>query len=814
MSTYSGTIYEMGQQIPGVVSTIYTPHIWYDQSKNYKNGTNIFEDLFVAEGLTLGEEEDKIWNYDELLMEILQYLNLHIIQVGYDYYIFDWNTPRNEMNIEWLDIFTGDTKIDTFRNINITANMYGSDDTQITIDDVYNQIQVKDDIEKLETVIESPFNEDGLTALNTKQQYMTEYGTTGSDGKSFAHYAWLLRTDDASNISQDSQINSSWYDPELCWTRKWYMQVYKNKNWSFYKNNVDNYSVIPTDLDGKYYNCWMLTKRLFDEPFSSGIVGFGSGSKITNKNSANIENIEIKDKYICIAINGNGYDGVEGAYPVPSGTVIFPNDNDIENCGLKIDYNYPTDATYSPADPNVTNYLVFSGDILMTVPKQVMGIRGFRPHIYNDEFVYFSAYQDYYNRETLDANENRGLYVDYNVFYRSKNNFITAKSYIQYRPNQIVSGYDYRGCLSPVDGTDDKGAYYNQLFYKNRDGAELDNRDAGNIYVSPPIVYDGLDKRFNYSIDKKSVFDTDVIQYVDVLACQLRIGNKYCCEDHDSTGRKTFTWKTTDELEQERLYEVNPGGDIMYKAYIYLAINIDDGQYLIGESHPIYNNIDATMNVDKLTGMAIPMKNTDNLSGDLHFSIIGPVNNTWDGGIYRHKTWFRHSSITESQRNILPHVGQIWIKKFDVKLASDNGKEVINDENDIIYCSDEQRKFINKKDDIDFKFTTALTAAEASAMHVEYAINRSDVSDSDGIQILDINNTVTGETDKPEKHYVDAYYTEYCDPKIKVDTTLHNSNKINIFNKYAINYLNRTFYIQKTEYDVIKDKKKITFKEK
>ena len=98
-------------------------------------------------------------------------------------------------------------------------------------------------------------------------------------------------------------------------------------------------------------------------------------------------------------------------------------------------------------------------------------------------------------------------------------------------------------------------------------------------------------------------------------------------------------------------------------------------------------------------------------------------------------------------------------------------------------------------------------------MQVEITANKSDVIGPDNIPILYITNTVTDETDKPEKHYVDAYYNEYKDTHIMVDTTLHNSNRIKYFNKYRIGYLNKSFFIQTQEYNVKTDKKLLTLKE-
>ena len=309
----------------------------------------------------------------------------------------------------------------------------------------------------------------------------------------------------------------------------------------------------------------------------------------------------------------------------------------------------------------------------------------------------------------------------------------------------------------------------------------------------------------------------DVIPYVDILACTLQIGDKYCVETVQN-GKKHFEWYSEQELKNMNMYTALGDGNVIYNAFIYLAVNIDDGQYLIGESHDIYNNVSTNMNLDK-SGMAIPLPANEHLHGELRFAILGPVNNTWDAGVRRHPTWFRHTTYTPNVISILPHVDKIYIEKFDVALVSDNGKKVSNEENDIIYMSDEIRKYTKRKDDINFKFNTALTANEAAAMGVKPILAKSTVLNmTTGDAILNIVNNATSETDKPERFYVDAYWREYNDPRMVVNTALKDTNSfeyldVTQFNKLQLSFIDgKTFFVTKTERDLKNEKINITLK--
>ena len=74
---------------------------------------------------------------EDILKEILQYLNLHIMQIGCDYYIFDWDNLKKK-NTKWYDILSNEEKTETPISQSLTEEMYASDDGNISIADVYN----------------------------------------------------------------------------------------------------------------------------------------------------------------------------------------------------------------------------------------------------------------------------------------------------------------------------------------------------------------------------------------------------------------------------------------------------------------------------------------------------------------------------------------------------------------------------------------------------------------------------------------------------------------------------------------------------
>ena len=73
--------------------------IMYDGSKALSDGKgdeiyNIFQNISINELLFFGDEEDDMWTQEDVLGEILKYLNLHIVQEGTAFYIFSWESIR------------------------------------------------------------------------------------------------------------------------------------------------------------------------------------------------------------------------------------------------------------------------------------------------------------------------------------------------------------------------------------------------------------------------------------------------------------------------------------------------------------------------------------------------------------------------------------------------------------------------------------------------------------------------------------------------------------------------------------------------
>ena len=140
--------------------------IFYDLSKGVSKGKEktIFSDCSMSELYMLGDEADDIWTNEDVISQMMQYFNLHIIQDGFDYYIYDWNTIKDKRT-GWYNL-TEDTAVTiTPTLLEMTADLHSSDDTNLSVADVYNQVSIKCSLEDQDSVIESPMDSENLSSL-------------------------------------------------------------------------------------------------------------------------------------------------------------------------------------------------------------------------------------------------------------------------------------------------------------------------------------------------------------------------------------------------------------------------------------------------------------------------------------------------------------------------------------------------------------------------------------------------------------------------------------------------------------------------
>lgn len=743
---------------------------WYDGSKEVDaqtaNRYQVFRQLSISDLLFMGDDESDVWQQDEVLEELLKYLNLHIVQDGFNFYIFSWESVKATPDkIIWHDIVANSTKTTAQQAVTIALANVADCDTTISIGDVYNQLLLTAKVEDIESVIESPLDDDLLVSpYANKQKYLTEYSSDG-EGKT-AYYAMKAMVNGESTNYGGGAITH------------WYVQVMRNKLWTFpMKGNTGVDLVDYFGSEGT--NQHALPDWLGQAP-GAAIMALGS-VKINTANDDNSPTSKVNmTNYLVVSVNGNGIDNDENK--------TYPSVADIQkNIPYAVYTGNKAGGVFSPSDDKTTNYIVLSGKVIL---NPIMAVTG---------------------------------------------NFSAMRKKMGDRPPYQGSGggggttpppmYFWHQTVPSRNNGD--GRYYTRQYWQaetpDKEVSWHEGADSG-FY---PYTGEGLQEyEFKYSEVGDS---SDKISKVAVLACMLVIGDKCVVEktpdndqgDTDENGKpipytntpedayKNFVWKKFKERSECQ------SDDEYYQQCFTIGFDPKIGDKLIGQEYDLQKTFSYKLGIDA-EGIAIPITKGDKISGKVRFMILGPVNATWDVITRRHPTFFRHTKWGSSSVPLLAHVSSILIKAFEVKVYSDNGLiSNGNDDNDIIYMSDTKETFVNKKDDLEFKINSALTAAECAQLGVSNTVKLStplNISTGDGVlEVYDRNGNVKA---KPEQIYVDSYYTEYHKPRIVMAQKLRDiDNVVSLFNHYRHEALNKEFFVQGIGRNLIEGRADLTLKE-
>ncbi len=731
-------------------------HLYYDCSKAVSDSSahqySVMKDISISELLFLEDSEDDVWTKEDVLTEIMRYLNLHIVQMGLDFYLFDWKTVRNGDKVSWVNILdTGQGVNTTPRAVEIETAIVADCDTQINVDEVYNQLLLTDSIKEMENVVESPLDDDALSyAFDGMQKYMTEYTAKGEGTTAYSAFHNLVKgqtTDyDGASITD------------------WFIQLRRCDGWKFYLPGLSGKIDVETYFTGK--NQQTLPDALGQVTGGAVVMSVGKVQKDNGGNdNSPVSKVSMTD-YLVITVNGNGDDTENGCYP---------NSDVIKNAIPCAEYNgNAAGGVFSPSDKETTNYIVISGSMVM------------------------------------------------NPLMPMTDNYTKLKNTSESDWFGFLGTGTYWHQTVPMKGVDD-GRYYTRKHWKAESWRdEPSYNESPDNFNNPcfiPYTEEGEQK---YSYDYSAVGDsTDKCSKVAVIACMLIIGDKcvvekqpgeYLDTDTPGTGNgqlSDYVWrkyKTREECASDDEY---------YQQSFTVGFDPKIGDKIIGTEYDVQNNLTYTDGVGE-EGTAIPIRKSDKVSGVVRFLILGPVNSLWNNITRRHPSFWRHTQWGAESIPLLSHTSCIIIKELEIKVYSDNGKMGSgSDGKDIIYMSDTKETFVNRKDDLEFKITTALTSAECKALDVKNSVNIStplDTSTDDAL--LSIYDRINGNTAKPEQHYVDAYWQEYHSPRVIMEQNLMDTGEnVSPWNLYHEKSMDKTFFAQGISRDLSEGTAEMTLKE-
>ena len=216
------------------------------------------------------------------------------------------------------------------QSVTITKQHYASNDTNVSVDETYNQLILTCDLEELETIVDSPTDEEQMySPYRNRQHYCTEYVAWGEGSSAINGWGDMITT------------GTTQYDGALITDH--YVQLYKSNVWNF---NGDQY--IRSDHTGQL-DFFKTAKQ------QSCLAFLMEAGKTTGKKGTD-NSIDSKidmSRYLCITVNGNGKNENGQEYPT---SAVIENASPIATYIGNINGGF-----FSPTDDATTNYLVISG---------------------------------------------------------------------------------------------------------------------------------------------------------------------------------------------------------------------------------------------------------------------------------------------------------------------------------------------------------------------------------------------------------------------------------------------------------------------
>lgn len=730
-------------------------NVFFDGSKTV-GGLSAFAVCGISTNVFLGESEDKVMSFADILTSVLRYLNLHIMQIGSDFYIFDWQKIANNV-VTWQTLFGNGTPAVLTGNKTIDKDCYSDDSTALSMDDVYNQIEVKCNCAEVVDVVNSVLDTGDITNIygdaGKGQLCVTECWYDG--GPNYKEAGAFFR--DSQMFTDENSISVSADDATAWHAKDWFMKWQTNSRWTLRYNNSVIDSMVSYESDTPTFQ-QNLMGLLYDNKFMPALIKLGCAPEINNNNQSRRGSPSMSNYLVISGCagwgTGDNYVSVKYADKAALDAAI---DNAIATAASTngmVSFESGSALNASPVDDDYLNFIIINGKLSLE-PHHCKTGGNFNNHIV---------------RSGAGAS------------------WALVKNRLQNYDLKWFGGHNY---YSYVNGT---LSHYQQVPWTGR-YASSSNSVANSTtlnYLSPPVGGNvALDtyyyqKRWTYNQSKTDDGWTteDTINKVALLECELKIGDKYCVEDFenlDEEGCPTFHWWTATECEQNGYSN---------KSFT-IGINPAIGDYLFGKEYSLTNTADGRrLNYE---GLAIPISKADNLVGQVSFKIKSVLPCEWNGTFHISKSTTQSYTHYEGTQNLWAACSALWIKDFSLKFESNSASDGTDGSKDLVYMSDVSQTFTKKKDDIEFNLNTQLTTTEAAELGMSSSVSYSNVinltTNSGLISIAAPNGT-----GRAERLFVDQYYNYYKEPKVIVNTQIHDTG-ISLLNTFQFPGFGKTLLI-------------------
>ena len=764
---------------------------YIDQRYNMLSSTWINPQIFI------GDSEDDWMTCKDVLNEIGKIYGFYFYQDG------------DSIHVENILLYDLDNPV------TIQKEDYIDNDTNISVDPAYNSIKYSVDLSNIDENFIDPFKDEYIKNTSWRgERILSEISYKYNDKyENMVNFKYLV---DRAQLMTNPANNNDWSNyigtPDSnAFVYDHYGQILENTLFDFGEHSylTDGHGNSTDQGQNGNYHVRDTLAWLYQHPGKGAFVSFGSTDNLLEQKNKRAAQLKDMQKMLLIQVNGPR---TNEQFVNIFGTTLQQQITSNEPvCSFSIN----SAASLVPNDKNTTNYLVINGKLRLNPIVPFTGPLGNWSGDYD-----ITHYNDLAAKNQYEMNYNNLSLLKWywdNIYFVG----VSKKTALYYNvvnpdQNEDAKGKaSYLGILGWINTPEFDIEHLEYKLWPYNQYADMPTYTQQNPQIPTRFALPYLKlgyqkyKYFGTSIDNGS----DNIWRIPILACELKIGNKYLVEDLSIT--ETFGWQVPYLQFLNRYswktYEECPEKDGVKQTWFTIGVNPGVDDFILGKEYEFEDNVTIDMNI-KANGIAIPIPYSSQLNGRVEFKILGPYNSTFRLQGAQYNIYWQFASILNwelqpNERSILALTENIQLTDLSLNLYSGNQNSGYgSDDNDLVYISNISQNYIEDKEQ-DLKFCTTLTNQQAQDKQIDYKPNNSSIMTTSGDPWYGMNqyegynaNNDDEKKVKLEEARVYEQYNMWNRPRHIVETTLKLVSPQNAYLK--TNYIFDYFKYDATHYHI------------
>lgn len=233
------------------------------QGMNGESKTNTFEELQISEGNFFDDDEEHTpWYQYEVLEEIMRFLGWSLCPFGDDVYLIDYRVIGNNSSTVFhkYEISTGTQSedVDLTNQMTITKSDYAPGEPSLSMDDVFNKIEISDNLYEVEEIAPDIFDENSHISINDEKN-LSVSGTKWVKTSITKH--WLIPDEVSREVTGYDYQTICRIKPDTNWTHHFYrmsslgsnpVEVVNENGLNYYDGDINSEYV--NNVINKYMN--------------------------------------------------------------------------------------------------------------------------------------------------------------------------------------------------------------------------------------------------------------------------------------------------------------------------------------------------------------------------------------------------------------------------------------------------------------------------------------------------------------------------------------------------------------------------------